>query len=459
MSSFRFVDLFAGIGGFHATLGAVNGGSLAMASEIDAPAAAIYARNWNERPHGDIIPLTESSMQVPAHDVLSAGFPCQPFSKSGFQRGINEARGTLFFNILRILQERKPPVVMLENVRNLAGPRHRETWSTIVRLMQDAGYKVATVPTVFSPHFLPPELGGRPQIRDRVFITATYVGDADRARELSTHEPLVARGPVGSWDPDRWDIFKTPIGPEQRPLVQPDGEVERLEEYVLSEADSYVIDVWGDLVERLLAKGVTKLPGFPVWADHFTHLDALEIDEGTPEWKSNFLRKNAAFYTEHRDVIDPWLRTHRNLQDLPASRRKFEWQAQSTQSLRDTVMHLRPSGLRAKRPTYLPALVAITQTSILGARGRRISPREAARLQGLPDWFGFDGQRDALTYKQLGNGVNVGAASFILRTHVEHDADLIRECNTDVVEAILSAPENPDMALGERPGMLAACAA
>lgn len=447
MSSFRFVDLFAGIGGFHATLGAVNGGTLAMASEIDAPAARIYAQNWGDRPEGDIIPLTEAQMEVPAHEVLSAGFPCQPFSKSGFQRGINEARGTLFFNILRILQERQPPVVMLENVRNLAGPRHRETWSTIVRLMQEAGYKVATVPTVFSPHFLPPELGGRPQIRDRVFIMATYVGDPDRARALSTHEPLVPRGPVGSWNPDDWDIFKTPIGPEQRPLVQADDEVERLDEYRLSEADSYVIDVWADFADRLRAKGVSKLPGFPIWADHFTHLEALDIDEGTPEWKANFLRKNATFYTEHREVIDGWLRTHRNLQDLPASRRKLEWQAQSAGSLRDTVMHLRPSGLRAKRPTYLPALVAITQTSILGARGRRISPREAARLQGLPDWFGFDGQRDALTYKQLGNGVNVGAASFMLRTHVEQDQALIAETDPSLVQSILSAPSNPDLAL------------
>ncbi|MFJ6113685.1 DNA (cytosine-5-)-methyltransferase [Agrococcus sediminis] len=449
MSSFRFVDLFAGIGGFHAALGAVNGGTLAMASEIDAPAAAIYAQNWNDSPEGDIIPLTENRMAVPAHEVLSAGFPCQPFSKSGFQRGINEARGTLFFNILRILQERKPSVVMLENVRNLAGPRHRETWGTIVRLMQDAGYKVSTAPTVFSPHLLPPHLGGRPQIRDRVFIMATYVGDAERARALSPQAPLVPRGPVEGWNPDDWDIFKTPIGPDQRPLVQPDHEVSRLEDYRLTEADSFVIDVWADFVDRLRKKGVSKLPGFPIWADDFVHLDALEIGEDVPTWKADFLRKNAAFYTEHRDVIDGWLRTHSNLQDLPASRRKLEWQAQSTEALHDTVMHLRPSGLRAKRPTYLPALVAITQTSILGARGRRLSPREAARLQGLPDWFGFEGQRDALTYKQLGNGVNVGAANFMLRTHVEQDADLIAETAPDTVKAVLSAPRNPDEALAE----------
>ena len=77
-------------------------------------------------------------------------------------------------------------------------------------------------------------------------------------------------------------------------------------------------------------------------------------------------------------------------------------------------MHLRPSGLRVKRATYVPALVAITQTSILGDRQRRISPREAARLQGLPEWFDFGDQPDAATYKQMGNGVNVGAAYHVV---------------------------------------------
>ncbi|MFM2475439.1 DNA cytosine methyltransferase, partial [Burkholderia cenocepacia] len=98
---FSFVDLFAGIGGFHATLGAVHGGRAAFASEWDKPAAAVYGRNWGLQPEGDIVPLTDPVVHVPAHDVLAAGFPCQPFSKSGFQRGINETRGTLFFNIMK----------------------------------------------------------------------------------------------------------------------------------------------------------------------------------------------------------------------------------------------------------------------------------------------------------------------------------------------------------------------
>src|SRR5262245_9683432 len=108
-SSFRFVDLFAGIGGFHAALSAM-GGECVYASEIDPWAATIYEENWSMPVDGDIIPATTNRMDVPDHDVLAAGFPCQPFSKSGFQRGMDEARGTLFWNICRVLEERQPAV-------------------------------------------------------------------------------------------------------------------------------------------------------------------------------------------------------------------------------------------------------------------------------------------------------------------------------------------------------------
>ena len=85
----------------------------------------------------------------------------------------------------------------------------------------------------------------------------------------------------------------------------------------------------------------------------------LLIEDGTPDWKANFQRKNSEFYTKHHDVLDPWLAEWDYLVDFPPSRRKFEWQAQHARSLDETVMHLRPSGLRAKRATYVPALVAI----------------------------------------------------------------------------------------------------
>lgn len=432
---FSYVDLFAGVGGFHAALSAL-GGSCVFASEIDPDAKEVYEANWNMAVDGDIVPLTEGQMAVPAHDVLAAGFPCQPFSKSGYQRGMDETRGTLFWNICRVLEERKPGVILLENVRNLAGPRHARTWDTIVTTLRDLGYKVSGVPTVFSPHNLPPHMGGRPQTRDRVFITGTYVGRA-RAWAESIDEPLVANKPVGEWDPQSWDLVN------DLPLqTDPTARAE----YGLNGTETQWIDIWDEFVQLVRPRVPSrKLPGFPIWADAF--VEVPEIDELTPAWKADFLRKNSDLYLDHRSVIDPWLQRHDYLRGLPASRRKLEWQAQDTAGLWDTVMHFRPSGIRAKKPTYVPALVAITQTSIVGELGRRLTPREAARLQGLPEWFDFGSQPDAASYKQMGNGVSVGAAYFILRSHILGDLENVRAVAPELAAAVESSAENPDQAL------------
>lgn len=407
---FTFVDLFAGIGGFHAALSAL-GGECWFASDIDIAARTVYQRNWGIDVAGDIVPLTEGpTVDVPPHDVLAAGFPCQPFSKSGYQRGMEEARGTLFFNICRVLEEQKPPVVFLENVRNLAGPRQKDTWDTIIRMLRDLGYRVPARPMVFSPHLLPPDLGGTPQVRERVFILGTHVG-LERAWAESNVAPVLANAPVGDWDPLRWDI-------ETDLPLDDDTAISDLDRYLLSDAEVRWIDVWNEFLQGLADE---KLPGFPIWADAFTW--PAVVPEGTPTWKAKFLRHNADLYRRNQLMIDAWLDRHDGLRDIPPSRRKLEWQAQDTErDLWKTVLHLRPSGIRAKRPTYLPALVAITQTSIYGPRRRRITPREAARLQGLPEWFDFGGQGDALTYKQLGNGVAVGAVYHALRAHILRDA-------------------------------------
>ena len=186
VSQFRFVDLFAGVGGFHAALKAY-GGTCVYSVEIDPAAADVYRRNWAHDPLGDIADdVTDDLVKVPAHEVLAAGFPCQPFSKSGFQHGMEETRGTLYWHILRIIKKRKPKVVLLENVRNLAGPRHLHEWQVIIETLREQGYRVSDTPAIFSPHLLPPERGGRPQVRERVFITATHnptgIGERRRRR-------------------------------------------------------------------------------------------------------------------------------------------------------------------------------------------------------------------------------------------------------------------------------------
>ena len=417
--AFTFIDLFAGIGGFHAALSQL-GGQCVLASELDPLARGVYELNWGadlpprkSRPpiEGDIVPLTLNTVRVPKHDVLAAGFPCQSFSKSGYQRGMEEARGTLFWNILAILKAKRPSMVLLENVRNLAGPRHKHELQTIVRCLRDLGYRVSDQPSLMSPHLLPPYLGGTPQVRDRVFITGTYVGE-DRAWAEADVAPLVRNQPVDGWRPDNWDLDSH--------LLLNESEVSS--RYRLTPQEISVIETWNDFVVKLLAarKG-SRLPGFPLWADEFR--TRPNIPAGTPKWKADFLRKNAAFYREHKTAIDRWFSRHDELSSLPPSRRKLEWQAQDAKSLWETVMHFRPSGIRAKRPTYLPALVAITQTSIIGSRRRRITPREAARLQGFEDDFVFGSQPDAATYKQLGNAVCVGVAKFIASTHIRINRD------------------------------------
>ncbi len=433
---FTFVDLFAGIGGFHAALSSM-GGQCVAAVENDRAAADVYRRNWGIDPYGDVTHVAnDQTVTVPAHDVLAAGFPCQPFSKSGAQRGMDETRGTLYWSILRIIEERTPAVVLLENVRNLAGPRHLHEWKVILETLREQGYRVADVPAIFSPHLLPPERGGRPQVRDRVFVTATRASDDDH--EL-TATPAVTRQPVDSWDPQAWDLAS------DLPL-DPDHHSEGCD---LSAAERLWIDAWDDFV-RLIGevRPGRRLPGFPLWADHWIPESQLVVPPETPKWKADFLHKNAAFYSAHRKVLDAWAESWGVYTDaFPASRRKFEWQAQDTTRLWDTVMHLRPSGIRAKRPTYLPALVAITQTSIVGSRERRLSPREAARLQGLPDWFDFGPQKPSASYRQLGNAINVGVVWHVLRRHVERDEEILKRTAPRLVRAVLAAPDSPDAVL------------
>jgi DNA (cytosine-5)-methyltransferase 1 len=419
--SFDFADAFAGIGGFHAALSNL-GGRCVWASEIDPRAARTYELNWGIRPTGDIRPQApeRGPVTVPAHSLFAGGFPCQPFSKSGFQRGMNETRGTLFWNILRVLDEHKPPMIVLENVRNLAGPRQRDTWETIVRSLRDIGYRVSSEPAVFSPHLLPPEMGGAPQVRERVFITGTYVGRR-AARRQTAVLPLLQPRPVSGWDPQSWRIDD---------YLEPDPTIAHLDRYELSDEEVSIIEVWNEFLETVDRD--RPLPGFPIWADAFAY--PAVVPEGTPAWKADFLRKNAELFRRNERAINVWLDRHDGLMWLPPSRRKLEWQAQDgPRSLWDCVLHFRPSGIRAKKPTYLPALVAITQTSIIGPRRRRITPREAARLQGLPDSFVFGDQRDADSYRQLGNGVNVGVVQHVVRSHAEKNRD---ELPADLVAAL-----------------------
>ena len=440
-TSFTFIDLFSGIGGFHAVLSAM-GGKCVFASEIQEAAAAVYHHNWGLNPIGDITKdANDATMNVPPHDVLAAGFPCQPFSKGGAQLGMEETRGTLFWNILRIVQEHHPKIVLLENVRNLAGPRHRHEWNVIIKALREQGYRVSEKPAVFSPHLLPPQMGGSPQFRERIFITATYLGINTDVVDLCA-DPAVENKPIKAWNPKLWDL-------ETHLPLEPLHQTINLQ---LSEIEKRWIDAWDEFVGMMRsARGDQRLPGFPFWADSWVQSSKLLIPRETPKWKENILRKNSDFYSQHQELIDPWAQKWGLYGDsFPSSKRKLEWQAQDATSLWETIIQFRPSGIRARTPTYVPALVAITQTSIWGPQKRRLSTREAARLQGLPDWFNFGEQTDSKTFRQLGNGVSIGAVWYVLKEHARRDEIILRAVAPKLLKSILSAPNNPNDALLQR---------
>jgi DNA (cytosine-5)-methyltransferase 1 len=433
-----YVDLFAGIGGFAAAFEAM-GFKQEVSAEFDQDAAITYKKFWGHDALNDVTQLApdfdgKPTIGIKPHTVLSAGFPCQPFSKSGAQLGVLDAsRGTLFHNILNAIRTGRPTLVILENVRNLAGPKHFKDLEIIKSSLRALGYRVSTENTFVSPHKIAPEYGGRPQNRERIFIVATKDTKGGKTK-LDCH-PLDVYGIAGgSWKPQNWDL-------DQHLLRKVDNSDIKLQ---ISEDDRHVLDAWDALI-RLIRKNSGSFPAFPLWADYWGTKPKLA---GVPAWKVQIIKKNLDFYSANQIAIESWLRKFkvRSNPIFTPSKRKFEWQAREMGSIFEGLVHFRPSGVRVKPATYLPALVAITQIPILAKYGRRLSIAEAAHLQGLPKHFKFDHQADSKTFKQLGNGVNIGVVWAVLRAAAIRDKDLLLQTaeGRKLLHLIENAPKNPD---------------
>ena len=159
---FTFIDLFAGIGGMRIAFQKL-GGKCVFSSEWDKHSQQSYYENFGEMPFGDITKVNET--EVPKHEVIVAGFPCQAFSIAGFKGGFKDTRGTLFFDVARILQEKHPDAVFLENVKGLYGHDKGRTLDVILRtLRDDLGYYVPDPKIMNARDF------GVPQNRERIFI-------------------------------------------------------------------------------------------------------------------------------------------------------------------------------------------------------------------------------------------------------------------------------------------------
>ena len=344
------------------------------------------------------------------------------------EKGIlDKARGTLFFDIMQIVKAKHPKYLLLENVRNLTGPKHTETWKLIIESLREEGYIVSGIPTILSPHLIPKQLGGAPQVRDRVFIAATLNGK---------NEPLYIERESykNNHNPDNWNIAEYLLSDDVISKSDP------ISNYRLTQEELTWLNAWDYLVTKLNSD---ILPGFPIWADAL--ISKPIIDNDMPPWKKDFLKKNSTFYKDNKKFIDKWKKiiwkpSNKKIEEFPISRQKFEWQARKmfptkkNRTIKSLVLQFRPSGIRVKPPSYLPALVAITQTSIVGPNirngikeFRKITPYEAAKLQGIDgSIFKKAGVPNSVAYKQLGNGVNTGVVKYVF-TQLCEDISYFKE--------------------------------
>lgn len=395
-ANFRFIDLFAGIGGFHQAMRFL-GGECVMAAEINQACVDTYNLNFKTLEggvRGDVKEIDPTS--IAPFDVLCAGFPCQPFSKAGLQQGFSDkTRGNLFYSIMDILDAHDEcKFVVLENVRNLADKT--ENWEVIHTELLKRDFIITQKPLILSPSDF-----GIPQIRERVYILGIKKdGCSAEIQEKGYIEP-------SDLNVDKYKK-KCKLGDA---LTLLEDNVSR--EYQISAEQALMIQAWD---EFRIGTGI-KVIGFPLWISCFgvgiddtdVLKNSLEYDD-MPNWKKRFVDKNREFYLEHRDFIDPWIIKFDMMNRIKLYQ-KFEWNCgEDVQNMHDSIIQIRQSGIRVKRTTYFPSLVAIVNTPIIWDNNmnayRHITPREAANLQKFDQRYKFTGT-DKQIYRQLGNSVNV----------------------------------------------------
>jgi DNA (cytosine-5)-methyltransferase 1 len=285
----RVIDLFAGIGGIRMGFES-QGCEIAFTSEWDSAAQITYELNYGVKPHGDITKINEKD--IPSFDILLAGFPCQPFSQAGLKKGLADTRGTLFFDVARIINHHRPKVVFLENVKRFKTHDGGNTFAVVKSTLEGMGYKVFA-------EILNAKDFGVPQNRERIYIVA-FLGDIE---------------------------FKFPKPPKKEVCV-------------------------GDILEKSVESKYTISD--KLWAGHKRRKEE-HIAKGNGFGYSLF--NNASPYTS------------------TISARYYKDGSE----------------------------ILIAQK---GKNPRKITPREAARLQGFPDTFKLPSS-DTQAYKQFGNSVAV----------------------------------------------------
>ncbi len=418
----KFIDLFAGIGGFHKALHEL-GHECVFASELDPILREIYKVNWGKdiNIQGDIRKIVKDRLnEIPDHDILCAGFPCQPFSKAGKQLGRDDDRGTLFDEIIKILEAKRPRYFILENVRFIAKHNNEETWKAMKIEFDRLGYVVDHQD--YSPHDF-----GIPQHRQRIFIVGAL------------GENALSHFDFKNIDNNKKNII------DLHKFIQSKPPTAKL----LPEANQNCIKFWQELIDSLPKNA--ELLGCPIWgmefgADYpyeniYPHLLSEEelgkykgnfgislkglsktqqlanlpsyarVEDKFPDWKQRFIRRNREFYEKYKEFIQSSVD---KIAKLPSqSWQKLEWNVGASERIiTNYILQFRASGIRVKKADFFPSLVCTnTQIPIIGWENRYITREEGLELQSLT---GLKlPENDNAAFKALGNAVNSKIVKYI----------------------------------------------
>ncbi len=443
----KFIDLFAGLGGFHKALHEL-GHECVFASEINSQLRKLYKENWGIEPVGDIRGIVEEKIySIPTHDILCAGFPCQPFSHAGKQEGMMDIeRGTLFDEILKIIKWHRPKYFILENVPFIQYHNNKSTWEYIVKkletkLSNGLRYKIAH--KEYSPHQF-----GIPQHRKRIFIAGSLEG----LDHFSFDE--VDRFKVNSFDIKQF-IEENPQGAKKVPKRYMD-----------------CIKLWQEFINNIPQE--ISIPGFPIWGMEFGatytfddivpyHMKVGELGEQKgnfgislkglikreqlkslpsyartkkkfPEWKKKWINQNRKFYDENKKHVESVVQ---EISKLPSqSWQKLEWNVGAAERvITNYILQFRASGIRIKKADCFPSLVVpSTQIPIIGWEDRYITKEEALRLQSLEGLKLFDNENES--FKALGNAVNAKIVKLIaekLIINKKANNNLVKKHQNDLI--------------------------